>query len=652
LYLGLLIAVNFYICQHVLTNHVEDHWNSIHGQWISLARLVGLDWFRPRWWPYWGGGAPLEYTYAPLIPALIAAIMRVLHCGPALALNVLTAAVYCAGPVSFYILSWRLSRLAGYSFAAALTWSLTSPAALLLPDPGQTTSFWNARRLELAVVWDDLPHLTSLALLPLAVWFLARALRSSRIRDYVLAAVTMSAMILANMFGAVLVALMVITIPLSIELRFWPSHFVKSALTVATAYLIASPWLPPSLLLTIRRNETGTGEVAWSPKALAALLLMALAFWITRRLSIRYGTDWPTRWMLLSGCIVIGIPVLAQYAGMRFLPQPGRYKVEAELAMVWIAVFALRTAIARITGRIRIALLLPLLFLAGWQALAFHRKAGPFAARQDVRERIEYQSAQWLAENLPGERVMLGGSLGNFLNTFTDVEQLSAQPYTTAPNWEEQIAVYTIYRGENAGDCDAEYSVQWLKAFGVRAVAVPGPASAEYWKPFTRPRKFEGVLPALWRHDDTTIYRVPQSSASLAHPLRPDRLVSRRPIHGLDTAEVRRYGEALDRSAPAPFEWRGPNRARIQARLAPGEIVSVQVNYHPGWRAFVGAAPARVLEDGIGLLVIEPTCVGDCEIDLQYDGGLEARFCRAISCTILLLLPALRLLRRIRRSPA
>src|SRR5262249_12447550 len=132
----------------------------------------------------------------------------------------------------------------------------------------------------------------------------------------------------------------------------------------------------------------------------------------------------------------------------------------------------------------------------------------------------------------------------------------------------------------------------------------------------------------------------------------PDKWVPRRPIHGLDIDEVRRYGEALDRSAPAPFEWRGPNRARIHARLAPGEIVSVQVNYHPGWRAFVGGAPARVLEDGIGLLVIEPTCVGDCEIDLQYDGGLEARFCRAISCTILLLLPALRLPWRIRRSPA
>jgi hypothetical protein len=119
---------------------------------------------------------------------------------------------------------------------------------------------------------------------------------------------------------------------------------------------------------------------------------------------------------------------------------------------------------------------------------------------------------------------MLAGSMAVFLNTFAPTEQLSAQPYTTAPNWEEQVGVYTIYSGQNAGVRDGEISLLWLKAFGVQSVAVPGPHSPEYWKPFVNPRKFDGMLPVLWQEDDTTIYRVPERSASLAHVLRPDQL--------------------------------------------------------------------------------------------------------------------------------
>ena len=42
--------------------------------------------------------------------------------------------------------------------------------------------------------------------------------------------------------------------------------------------------------------------------------------------------------------------------------------------------------------------------------------------------------------------------------------------------------------------------------------------------------------------------------------------------------------------------------------------------------------------DAIGLIVIEPNCSGDCEITLEYDGGLEAKLTRAGSATLLLAL--------------
>jgi len=56
----------------------------------------------------------------------------------------------------------------------------------------------------------------------------------------------------------------------------------------------------------------------------------------------------------------------------------------------------------------------------------------------------------------------------------------------------------------------------WLRIYGCDAVIVSGPASQEQFKPYAYPRKFDGVLPVLWRESDVTIYAVPRRSRALA----------------------------------------------------------------------------------------------------------------------------------------
>ncbi len=635
IYFAALAGVNLYICQDAFLSGACCRWNTMHGQWMSLARLAGFDWLHPTWWRYWGGGEPLEHTYAPLIPFTIAAISRLFGCSPERALNALTATVYCAGPLTCYVASWRISRRPGCSFAAAMAWSLLSAVELIMPDGGLNPSFWEARRLNLAFQWDDLPHLTSLAFLPIAVWGLWRALEHRRPLHYAIAGFALAGMMLANMFGMVLAAFLIITVPLAAK-----RSFIRAAAIAVVTYIIVSPWITPSLLLTMRSNESRNGEAPWSVQSFLALAIIAVALWIVWRF---FGA----RWLLLFGSIVILIPLLARLTGWHFVPQPVRYKVEADLAFVWLAVFGLAPVIAKMPTTARIALLTALTLVAGRQMLAFRREERQLLAPADAKGSIQFRTARWVAANLPGERVMLSGSLGNFLDLFTTSEDLGAEPYTTGPNFEQKIAIFTIYTGMNAGGRDADDSLLWLKAFGVHAVAVPGPRSPEYWKPFTHPRKFDGVLPVLWSEDDITLYRIPQPSPSQVHVLRTDQLVHHAPPDGLHVEELRAYVAAVDAdSKGGEITWDDANRARIRTAAGPGEIVATGITYHPGWHATVNGVGRPLRADGIGLMVVDPDCTGRCDIRLEFDGGWEWKACAAASGLTLLLLLAATLRRR------
>ena len=641
LYFLVLVWINVYICREAFFTESTGHFNSMHGEWMSLARLGDFRSWSPSWWPWWGDGAPLEYTYAPLIPALTAAIARLAHCSYALAFHQLTGLTYCLTPLVLYLTSWKASGSAGYSFAAALACSLLSPVLLIVPDTTfRFSSLFEARRLVQTFAWDDLPHVMSLTLLPLAVWSLWRALRRREWRDYGVTCLLMAGMMLANMFGAALVALIVVTVPLANDLRAWPSSFARAAATAAGAYILVSPWLPPSLILKVHANSILNGEAAQTSGALVTLGILALVCIFVRWMAARRTNNLAFLWLLLFGCIVLLMPSLDLYAGLHFVPQPVRYKLEADVAIIWIVVFSLRPLIERCPARVRILLIVPFLVLADRQVVAYRRTARQLLRQVDTARSIEYRTAKWIEEHLPGQRVMMAGSIGQWANAFARVPQLGAQPYTTAPNRNQDVAAYIVYTGQNAGQQDAAISILWLKAFGAQAITVPGPQSLEYWKPFAHPRKFDGVLPVLWRESDTSIYAVSARPFSLAHVLRPDDLVGHAPVNGLDVRELRRYVAAIEvPAAPAAtWNWEGNNKAVIQARMEPGQVVSTQITYYPGWHAQVNGAARKLRSDGIGLMAVDADCSGECTIILEYDGSAELRACRIASAVVLSLL--------------
>ena len=140
----------------------------------------------------------------------------------------------------------------------------------------------------------------------------------------------------------------------------------------------------------------------------------------------------------------------------------------------------------------------------------------------------------------------------------------------------------------------------------------------------------------LWREGGVTIYKVTQRAPSLAHMIPEAARVRQAPKNVDDIAEMERYAAALE--DPAEMHWDSPNRIHIRTTQAPGQVVSIQISYHPGWHATANGRGVRLHPDGLGLMWVEPDCNGPCRIDLNYDGGWELRLCRWISALAFVIL--------------
>jgi hypothetical protein len=120
-------------------------------------------------------------------------------------------------------------------------------------------------------------------------------------------------------------------------------------------------------------------------------------------------------------------------------------------------------------------------------------------------------------------------------------------------------------------------------------------------------------------------------------------IATRKPVNGLDLEPARAYVAALDdpTSPPATLVWRSPSKASIHAPLKPGQVLSLQVSYAPGWHAADKTGPVPVHADALGLIVLEPRCEGDCEVNLAFGVSAEAWVCRVLSALVTLSLLAL-----------
>lgn len=612
----ILVWINVYIAREMFFVEHTGHMNSMHGFWIALGRLAEHQWWRPGWWPAWDAGMPFEFTYAPLIPALSAIGSKLTGVSVSRSFHSIMGVFYVLTPVTMYLAAAILTRSPGWSFVAALLYSVTSTTQFLAPDePFAWTRLGDARRLYLTAVWDELPHLAALTALPLVVLFV-------RLRFWIAAGACMCVMLLANAFG--LTALL-ITMLCLLAATGW-EQIGRVASTLGCAYLICCPFLPPSLFFAISRNQQFHGSVVYGPGSFTAVGLVLLGCVLIWLACVRFRAGWWFQFVALLTWIMLAIPLISVHLGRTFLPQSVRYKMEAELGLCLLLAYALRSGIERWPMSIRVSLALLGLSIAAEQVVSHRKFAKTILKPVDPAVNIEYKAARWAAENLPGARVWYPGALGQWLNACSESPQMMGSSWSTAYNAVHQRIGYQLLYSSQPQD--AENAMHWLRAYGVQAFAIAGKRSPEFWKPIGHPELFEGCE-VLWREEDTKICSVPGASGPIAHVLSRDALVHAEPRDWRDASGVRRFTAALDK--PAAWQWEGTDSALIRANASAGEAIHIQVTHHPGWRATQTGNSVPIHRDGLGMMWIESPCSGPCDIKLSYDGGWELKLCRWIS---------------------
>ncbi len=620
---NLALTARLFITKYTnLTGSIEAAYISISHQWMTH----GVD--LAGWWPLWYGGVPGQNTYPPLLHVLVAATGHLGGISAASAHHAVTAAMYCLGALTVFWLAWVLAGTVRAAATAGLLFSVTSASAWLIPNVRHDLgSIFRSRRLQILLVYGEGPHIMSMTLLPVAVILLHFALTRKRPAWVLAAACAMAAVVLTNWLGGFALAAAVFAYLLAYQrLEGW----LKAAGIGVFAYALAVPWIPPSTLQAIRTNaqwiggdfKFGLTNLLW----LAALVCAcALGEFALRRSTVSPAIRFSATFAMLMGAVTL----LGEWFAINILPQPHRYHVEMEMALCLLAGGIVASLRPRWSSRAMVALIL----LSLPAAYVMYRHSRELFHAIDIRETSEYRSAKWIDANMDGRRIYVPGTVSFWLNSFTDTPQLGGGFAQGIVNNNLSGADFQILSGMNAGDREGQIAIDWLRALGVHAVETSGPKSTEYYKPFTNPAKFEGLLPALWRDGDDAIYAVPQRSASLARVIPSSAVVAAPPRYATETEVLAPYLAAIDDPAlpDASWKWLSRSRARIETHIEAGQVVSVQVSFHPGWRATANGVPWGTRADGLSQLVLEPASAGRAVVDLVYDGGFEMRAATGIS---------------------
>ncbi|MBX5495217.1 MAG: hypothetical protein IRZ15_07760 [Bryobacteraceae bacterium] len=640
-----------------------DNWSSIESTFIADARMLRQHWNLNGWQPVWYCGTRFDYIYPPALRVGTALLTLIPNVVPARAYHLYTAFFYCVGIAGVYLLvrSGSGSRRAAWLCAAAA--ALISPSFWFLPEfrGDAVSSHLAPMRLHVLMKYGEGPHMSSFALIPIALAAAWQGLQRGRLYMLLAAAAGSALVVSNNFYGA---TALVIFFPLLCwslwvalqDHRIW----LRAASIAALAYGLTSFWLTPSYVRITLQNMRLVAEKgnSWS---IALAALVAILFGGVTWTYVRGKPQRAWGAFVCGSLLFFALNVLGKaYFGFRVIGEPHRLVPELDLTMILAGALAARwiwknpNRIGPLWLRNRpwisktaVILLLLAAFADSRQYLRHAWTLFPLNFRPDLR--IEYKIADWLSRHMPESRIHAAGSIRLWFNAWHDVKQVGGGSQQGLLNQALVLPEWEITRG-----ADPELSILWLQALGADAVVVFDPESEEIWNDYVHPKKFEGLLEKIF--DDNAgnrIYRVPRRFPERARVVEATRILSLPPIQSLDCLpSLRAYIDAIERGPDrrVALSQDPPNRMRLRVSLEPGQAILVQESFDPAWRAYSGTTRLRIHQDPVSNFLLIEAPPGDHEIRLEFELPLENAVGRALAVASVALI--LLLAFRGRKGPA
>jgi hypothetical protein len=635
----LLTALNVWLAWRLFKTSYIDNLYSIEAVHIALPHWIARHWNDLGWYPLWFSGMPLQSTYQLGLPVLCAGLMEGTGWDAGRAYHFMTGVLYVLGPPGLFLL---VRQLGGSWLAAAMGgwfWSLLSFSGLLVEPIGRDMgSVWYLRRLQAMIFYGEGPNSGGMSLLPWALAALHWAVERPGVASCGVAAMTSAALVMVSIPAGVAFALCAAAYWLARDggIRERVKDLAVMALAGASGYALIAPWFLPSTFADYQRNaQILGGDYRMTPVRMAAWAGFAALWLALRWLLHRAGANLAVRWAVLAFAPLGFVTLLAFWAKFYVLPQPERFHIAMEVPLCAAAGLACGWLCGRGVASIRWGLAVLLVAFSVHQAIEVRYQMRKLTPKLE-RSSLEKDFAGRLNEHPPRARVYAAGSASFWLNAWSDAPQARGCCMHGVPNPMAWISSYILPSADGAGDRYAEIALLWLKALGAETVLVGGPRTADAFQDWRRPDVLKAALAAEWKRGDDWLLRVPLRNKSLAHVVPDSARMKRAPENGIDVEPLQGYVAALDAEpeGAASFVWLRPSAGRIWAKVGPGDVVSWQVTWHPGWRAQADGRPVALERDALGHMTLRPE-PGDRTIEVSFDGGPELGWANAVRALVL-----------------
>jgi hypothetical protein len=634
-----------------------DNWKSIEPTFIADARLLQENWTHHLWQPLWYLGTRADYVYPPGLRYGVAILSSALHSSPAHAYHIFIALFYAFGIVGVYLWTRAATGSRGAAWLAAAGVALVSPCFLILTDMRLDSPFHAPVRLHVLTTYGEGPHISSLAVLPIAWLGAWRRFHGGSIRWLLLGAGAAALVVTLNFYGATALA---ITFPLLVWacfLKRWDWRILRDSLVITVlAYGLTAWWLTPSYVQVTVRDlhlvaPQGNAGSMWA-------LAMILVVYVGASLVIRRWVVFPAySFFVWSALLFLSIYVLGErWLGFEVAGASQRLIPEWDLFAILCGV-TLATRIWKwrpagqfwLVPRIALAALLVVCFRPSWRYLK-HAYA-EFGPDDQWQRRMEYRTPEWLWQSFPNQRVFVSGSIRLWYNAWHDGQQADGGSLQGILNPVMPTPLFRVPHDKNP-----ELVLRWLQEMGVDIVVVPGASSQEAYHDFNNRPLYDAYFPLL--RDDgegNRYYRVPRRVPGIVRVVDRMKLAAAPPIPAESENErLHIYAEAIEAVPPggdapdrARGHWRGSDELDVETETRPGEALLVEETYDPYWRAYADGKAQVIQRDVVGLMFVDLP-PGKHSLRLVFETPLEISVGRAATFTTLALMVLLGL-RRIRR---